>query len=150
MKISCVLLPGSLILCWPGTLAAQVTAEQAIENAHERLSVDSCRKAANEDEIVVCAPDNSKFRLPLPIERKSIDGHDESGLNRLAVDADMPRECGVFRHQRRCNLRDNRKFGYSGGSVPIRVLVMLAKKAIDPDAEIGSPGGYPVDPKELK
>lgn len=150
MKISCVLLSGSLVVFWPGTLAAQVTAEQVIENAHQKFSVNSCRKAANQDEIVVCAPDNSKFRLPLPIERKSIDGHDESGLRRLAVDADLPRECGVFRHQRRCNLRDNRKFGYGGGSVPIRALVMLAKKAVDPDTEIGPLGGYPVDPNEVK
>lgn len=150
MKISCVLLSIPLVLCWPGTLAAQVTAEQAIEIAHQKFSVNSCRKPANSDEIVVCAQDNSKFRLPLPRERMSIDGHDESGLRRLAVDADLPRECGVFSHQRRCNLRDNRKFGYSGGSVPIRVLVMLAKKAVDPDTELGPPGGYPVDPKEVK
>lgn len=150
MRLRFLLLCGILALHWPGTVAAQVTAEQAIENARQKFSVNSCGKSADQDEIVVCAPDNSKFRLPLPVDRPSIDGHDESGLRRLAIDADLPRECGVFRHQRRCSTKENRRFGYGGGSVPIRALIMLAKKAINPDAEIGPLGGHPIDPNELK
>lgn len=66
------------------------------------------------------------------------------------MDADLPRECGVFRHQRRCNTRENRRFGYGGGSVPIRALIMLVKRAVNPDAEIGPLGGKPIDPNEVK
>ena len=145
-----------LLLCcvlafyWPETLAAQVTAQQALENAHRKLSLASCSGAEGANEIVVCAPDNGKFRLPLPVQRENDSPHDDRGPLRFASDAALPRECGLFQRQRRCNLREARRFGYGGGSVPIRVLVMLVKKAVDPETEIGPPKGYPISPYEIK
>jgi hypothetical protein len=130
-------------------LGAQVTAEQAISQSHQIFSVSGCGKSLPTDQIVVCGTGNSKHRLPLPVER-SIYEHMEGDIPRASADAALPRECGVFKGQRRCNLKEMRRFGYGGGSVPLRALVMLVKTAVDPDAELGPLKGYPVDPTEIK
>lgn len=139
----------ALAFCWPGVLAAQVTSEQALESAHRKLSLASCGEAGRADEIVVCARDNEKFRLPLPAHREADNPHDDRSPLRFASDSALPRECGLFQGQRRCNLREARRFGYGGGSVPLRVLVMLVKKAVYPEAEIGPPKGYPISTHEI-
>lgn len=131
-------------------LHAQVTAEQAIDNAHRQFSIKGCKDSTSSDEIVVCASDNAKYRLPLPVDPPPPDEHVPGEFSRTPLDALITRQCGVFQGQRRCNRRDLRAFGYGGGSVPIRLLVMLGKKLMNPDAELGPPGGYPIDPGKVR
>ncbi|MFM5907159.1 MAG: hypothetical protein ACKOPO_06190 [Novosphingobium sp.] len=147
MRLSGQILAAGL-LAWPCAAYPQVTAEQAIKQAHEQFAVTGCGEPDG-SQIVVCGKSDQEFRLPLPVER-NVHEHLDGDIPRASSDAALPRECGVFQGQRRCNLKELRRFGYGGGSVPLRILVMLAKKAVDPDAEIGPPKGYPVDPSEIK
>lgn len=139
---------GAFILVFSGKLHAQITAEQAVENAHRKFSVASCRESANTDEIVVCAPDNTRYSSQVAPHLAAKFEHERVEIKQLASDAGLPRECGVFQGQRRCGLRELRTHGYGGGSVPIRVLVKLVKKAVVPDYELGPPGGYPMSADE--
>ena len=139
-------LPG---LAWPAAVCAQVTAEQAIDNANRVFSIQKCKSAATADEIVVCATDNSRHRLPLRIEPAQIDANGPGEFSRTPVDGQANRPCGVFQGQRRCGIRELRRYGYGGGSVPIRALIMLGKNLVDPESEIGPLGGYPINSGEL-
>ncbi len=135
-----------LLLLSPECASAQVTAEQAIVTTQRLVSVNACDKSATKADIIVCSTAQSKYRLPLPEERRLFERNILGEIPRTSADMALNRECGVHRGQRRCSLRDLRAFGYGGGSVPVRALVMLGKKLVDPDSEIGPLGGYPVSP----
>jgi hypothetical protein len=111
--------------------------------------IGKCRKVAvTNDEITVCGTEKSKYRLPLPLERPMPEQHVAGEVGRATIDVGLSRECGVHQGQRKCNLRDLRAFGYGGGSTPLRALFMLGKKIVDPDSDLGPPGGKPISQKD--
>ncbi len=136
------------VLFDPCLARAQVTAEQALDNSRRLVSSRTCGSAAHGDEITVCGTGKSPYRLPLPPERPPVGQRVSGDVPRASSDVARSREFGVHRGQRQCSLHDLREFGYGGGSVPVRALVMLVKTIVDPDAELGPLGGYPVTREE--
>jgi hypothetical protein len=56
--------------------AQDVTAEQALATYHSMTDTAQkrCQKGNSKDDIIVCAADGQRFRLPLPDEREPRDG----------------------------------------------------------------------------
>ena len=86
--------------------AEPLSAEQALDT-YKALTATSrpCRPAANQDEIVVCARDDDRYRLPLPDERGPRDtARAESGvIPSGSADPAKSGNCGIVQGGRVCN-----------------------------------------------
>ena len=104
---------------------------------------DACIRADETADVVVCARDDSRHRLPLPAERDtaSRDGPVRGESPRASVDGAAA--CGIFAGQRNCTKAEAARYGYGGGRDPVTVGTKLLRKILDPDADPGEPAPVP-------
>lgn len=102
----------------------------------------ACRLADETADVVVCARDTSRHRLPLPVERDIAqrDGPIRGEAPGASLDQ---RPCGLFAGQRDCGKAEAARYGYGGGRDPLTVGTKLLRKLFDPDAELGEPTPVP-------
>ncbi|MBC8070770.1 MAG: hypothetical protein IAG13_20755 [Deltaproteobacteria bacterium] len=134
-------LAAALALAASPLAAQELTAEQAMENYRAMTAVDvaaDCRRDAGPDEIVVCGRDDSaRQRLPFPSESGPRDGPRRATGEIAAASAAPMRSdsCGM-RSTDEC-IGGLSIFQVAG------VLFNVARKLIDPEAEIEPPTPIP-------
>lgn len=107
--------------------------------AMPRLTAPDCRVGDAGEEVVVCARQRDRYRLPLPSEPNGgeFDRHADGGTALAALTPSG--RCGIFAGERRCGKREARAYGYGAGRNPIAMLTRLGAKLIHPDAELSAP-----------
>lgn len=124
--------------------AQSVSADEAMVHARSLTGNQRCQRGAD-GEIVVCAGNGDKYRLPFPEERAPNE-------DRNARRGDIPAasaapisyaDCGIFQNQRRCSKAEMRRYGYGGGNDPLSLAIKLGTKIVDPDADVGTPKTLP-------
>ena len=126
---------------------AQVTAEDALAKAHAMTSAISCTPRLS-GEIVVCPRDRKReeerYRLPLPDEREpAASGPVRGEVARASADPTAPRDCGIFKGQRRCRKEEALLYGYGGGQDPLSAAIKAGTLLLDSDADVAAPVQIP-------
>jgi hypothetical protein len=117
------------------------SAEEAMARARDLTRSDDCTASSTGDNIIVCGRKADRYRLPLR-ENEGDDlpsGNRRGDIARVSLDRVMYGDCGPFQGQRQCSRSEAKHYGYGNGRDPITALVTVARKLIDPDAEIGQP-----------
>ncbi len=126
------------ILFLPSAAAAQ-SIDTILAAARERDAATGCRPA-DRDEVVVCARDDRRHRLPLPTQRDPSETGAVAGeAPRVSVADPYRTGCGIFAGQGRCSKKEAEAYGYGRGRDPVTLVGRLFAKAIDGDAEVGPP-----------
>lgn len=128
-----------IVLAMAAPSASAQSIDRILAAAAERRAADPCAAKAP-DEIVVCARDDRRYRMPYDTPR------DPQAVG--AVAGEVPRAttadpyatgCGIHQGQGRCTRREMEAYGYGRGRDPLTLVGRLARKAVDPDAEVGPP-----------
>lgn len=140
---SAPLLPLLLFAATPAD-AQPVSADEAMAHARSLTGNQRCSRGTD-GEIVVCAGNGDKYRLPFPEERTpNEDRNARRGDIQAASAAPISyADCGIFQHQRRCSKAEMRRYGYGGGKDPLSWAIKLGTKIVDPDADVGTPKAVP-------
>ncbi len=101
-----------------------------------------CQSGETSD-VVVCARNDARHRLPLPAERDTArrDGPVRGEPQRASVDGPAP--CGIFAGQRNCGKAEAARYGYGGGRDPVTVGAKALRRIFDADADLGDPPPVP-------
>jgi hypothetical protein len=133
------------MLSWIIVLAVQAASlPPALPLLHVVPIERSCDRPDEADgDVIVCARNDARYRLPLPAERDtdSRDGLVRGEAPRATIEGNAP--CGIFAGQRSCSKMEAVRYGYGGGRDPITVGAKAVSKLFDPDADLGDPAPVP-------
>ncbi len=135
------------ILSFDATAQAQmVGAETALAQHRSMTSVATrnCDRTGSGEEIIVCAEDQTKFRLPLRQERGPRDGPRTATGEVKAASSErvFTGQCGITQGERVCG--GGVALLSSKDSVADAPLVLKAlDKLINPNSQVGAPASVP-------
>ncbi len=136
LNVGTMLLPIALLTVQVATPAPTLLPLKLLPEAR------GCESGEGSD-VVVCARNDARHRLPLPAERDTgtRDGPVRGEAQRASIDGSAP--CGIFSGQRNCNKAEAARYGYGGGRDPVTVGAKALRKIFDPDADMGDPPPLP-------
>lgn len=132
---------------WGAAAQAQsVAAEQAIAQYKSVTSVAgrNCDRTRSGEEIIVCAEDQTKFRLPLPQERSPRDGPRTATGEVKAASSErvFTGQCGTTQGERICG-GGVALFSSNDGVADAPLVLKALDKLINPNSQVGAPAPVP-------
>ncbi len=103
-----------------------------------------CGVREGDRDIVVCAHNPDKYRLPLTNQNTDEIADRVKGEAPRAVAAITHRgRCGMFEGERQCSKAEAARYGYGQGRDPLTLLIKLGSQLIDPDSTAAPPPKLP-------
>ena len=113
-------------------------------DASVSVTQSRCGTREGDRDIVVCAHNPDKYRLPLPDQNADEIADRVKGEAPSAVAAITPRgRCGMFEGERQCSKAEAARYGYGQGRDPLTLLIQLGSQLIDSDSDVGPPPKLP-------
>jgi hypothetical protein len=127
--------------CGAPVCAQSADADSAMARYRAVTSVvpKRCDKSGGRDEIIVCAEDQTRYRLPLPDERTPRDGPRRATGEVVAASSErvFAGQCGIVQGERICG-KGVKVFSTKDGFSDAPLVLQALDKLINPNSQVGN------------
>lgn len=132
------------VVAVPAQPAFDLRTLEPAPDASGSVTQSRCGTREGDRDIVVCAQNPDKYRLPLTNQNTDEIADRVKGEAPSAVAAITPRgRCGMFEGERKCSKAEAARYGYGQGRDPLTLLMKLGSQLTDPDSDVGPPQKFP-------